>query len=143
METNEAGSRKRPVWVLIISIFYLLSASWTLFSFYLILTGSITLQPAQKEYFENLTVLDYSFTILTGLANLIGAVTLFLLRRHAFYFFTGTLILNVLMTVWHAVSKGWIQAIGGPGLVGALIGMGILVAICIYSWRLTKAGVLR
>ena len=99
--------------------------------------------PAQKEYFDNLTALDYSFTILMVLANLTGAIALFLLRKHAFYFFTGALTLNILMSVWHTVSKGWVQAMSGPGLVGSLIGLGIAVAICIYSYRLTKSGVLR
>ncbi len=134
--------KKRPGWVWAISIFFFFSAGWTLLSFYLIYTGTVSLNPAQQAYFNNLTILDYSLTILMGFANLVGAISLFLLRKVALYLFVTALFANLLMTVWHIVFKGWAVAIGAPGLLGAIIGLGILVAVCFYSWRLTKSGVL-
>jgi len=142
METTEKNVKKRPGWVWAISIFYFISAVFTLFSFYLIFSGKISIEPAQKAYFDSLTPLDHGITIILGFFNLTGAVTLFLLRRQALYFFTGSFAVNILMTVWHSLSKGWVAAIGGPGLVGVIIAWGLLIAVCLYSRRLIKAGVL-
>lgn len=142
METNQGEARKRPVWVWIISIFFFLSAGWTLLSFYLVYSGAIPLQPEQTAYFESLTPVDHGLTILLGLTNLGGAVALLLLRRAALYLFVGAFVLDTVMTIWHTLTKGWVAAIGGAGLVGMLIGYGLIVAVCIYVWKLKKSGVL-
>jgi len=139
---DEIQKRKRPVWVWIISIFFFFSAGWTLLSFYLVGTGVIPLNTAQQAYFDSLTALDYGLTILVGLANLIGAIALFFLRKIALHLFASALTVNFLMLIWHALNKGWVAAISGPGLVGAFIGWGVLLAVCAYAWKLTKSGVL-
>ena len=142
--TNENESRrKRPIWVWIISIFYLISAGWTLFSFFLIFSGAIVISPAQEAYFNSLTTTDFTLTIAVGGANLVGAVTLFLLRKVAFYFFLAALGTTLMLTAWHWTTKGWAEALGGAGLTGALIGYGLSFAVCVYAWRLTKKGTLR
>ena len=56
---NEPTARKRPAWVWIISIFYIISAVWTLFSFFLIFSGALPLPPQQAAYFRSLTSIDY------------------------------------------------------------------------------------
>jgi hypothetical protein len=134
--------KKRPGWVWAISIFFFLSPGWTLLSFYLIGTGVVSLNAVQKVYFSNLTTIDYILTILIALANLLGAVALFLLRKVAFHLFITAFSVNLLLTAWHTVTKGWIAAMGGPDLLSALIGWALLVAVCIYSWRLIQRGVL-
>lgn len=134
---------KRPVWVWVITIFFLLSAVWTLLSFYLILSGSIPIDPAQKAYFDQLTPLDYLSTVGVGLINIAGAITLFMLLKIARILFLCSLVLSLGITAWHATTKGWVEAIGGAGLVGAMIGYAILAIVCVYAWHLTKKGVLR
>jgi hypothetical protein len=134
--------KKRPGWVWAISIFFFLSAGWTLLSLYLIDTGAIPLSAIQEAYFNSLTGADYGLTIFIGLANLLGAVALFLLRKLAFYLFVTAFGANLILTVWHMVTKGWVAAIGGAGLVGAVIGWVLLAAVCIYSWKLIQRGVL-
>jgi hypothetical protein len=143
MSDEQKTSRKRPVWVWVISIFFFISAGWTLLSFYLIWSGVIPLAPAQKAYFDQLTLFDYGQSIVVGLLNMTGAVALFLLRRIALAFFLSGLGLGIISVVWHAATKGWIAAIGGPGLVGVLLGYVIVIAVCAYVWRLSKTGVLR
>ena len=140
METGE--KKKRPKWVWAITIFYFFSAGWTLLSFYLIGSGLIPMGPAAKAYFDSLSTFDYILTVLLGLAGFFGAITLFLLRKIAFYLFAGALIANPVLTIWHALSKGWIAAVGYAGLVGAVLGWALLIAVCVYSWKLTKKGVL-
>ena len=142
MQTREGTRKKRPVLVWVITIFFFVSAIWTLLGFYLLVSGTASLTPAQKSYLESLTAIDYTFTLLLGLTNLIGAIALFLLRKAALYFFVGALALNGFMSVWHAISKGWLEALGGAGALGALFGLGIAVAVCLYVWKLAKSGVL-
>ena len=142
MDSNVVESKKRPGWVWAISILFFFLAVPTLLSFYLINSGKIPLRPAQKTYFESLTFIDIGLSILNGLANLIGAVLLFCLRKQAFYLFAIALATNLLMTAWYIVSKGFIAAMPSGGLIGMLIGWGILVAVCVYIKKLEKAGVL-
>ncbi len=140
---NVRPNTKRPILVWVISIFYVLTAGSSLLSSYLVLSGSIPLSPGQKAYFDSITTLDLMLSILLCLANFIGAVCLFLLRRPAFYLLTGAWLLGILMMIWHSLSKGWIAAMGALGTVGTFIGLGISAVICLYNWRLLKNGVLR
>lgn len=142
MAESSLQKTKRPKWVWAISIFYFFSAGWTLLSFYLAKTGTVSLSAAQAAYFNNLSGVDYGLTILIGLANLIGAVALFLLKKLAFYLFSTALGANLLLTAWHTVTKGWLSAMPGASLVGAVIAWGLLIAVCAYSWRLIQRGVL-
>ncbi len=143
MESNRNEKRKRPVWVWVISILFFLSAASTLFSYYLIASGKIPLSPTEKAYLESLTSVDITISILIGLINLIGAVNLFLLRKQAFYFFLSAFILNVAVTVWQILNKGFVEAMQASGLIGMLIGWGILVVVCVYTKKLEKSGILK
>jgi hypothetical protein len=142
MADDNLRKKKRPGWVWAISILFFLAAGWTLLSFYLIDTGGVPLNAAQEAYFSSLTGVDYGLTILIGLANLSGAVALFLLRKLAFHLFAAAFVGNLLLTASQTLTKGWVAAIGGPGFVGAVIGWALLIAVCIYSWRLVQRGVL-
>ena len=91
---------------------------------------------------SSLTGLDYGVSLLIGLANLLGAVALFLLRKVAFYLFVTAFGANLLLTAWHSATKGWVAAWGGLGLFSILIGWAVIVAVCVYSWKLVRRGVL-
>jgi hypothetical protein len=134
---------KRPIWVWVISIFFFVSAGWTLLSFALIFSGIIPLDAAQKAYFDKLTAVDYAATLIIGACNFIGAIALFLLRRIAVPLFATALALTLVMTIWQSATKGWVEAMSGPGLVGALVGYALLIVVCIYAWHLSRKGVLR
>lgn len=143
MNDVQVTQHRRPTWVWVISVFYFLSAAYTLLSFYLINSGAIAVPAATKAYLDGLTATDYAFTILIGLANLIGAISLFLLRKIAYPLFLASLVANVLMSVWHIVSKNMLSAFVSGGAIGMLIGWGMLLAVCLYAKKLTKSGVLR
>lgn len=134
---------KRPVLVWVISIFYFISAGWLLLSFALTFSGAIPMNEAQKEYFRAQTVFDYASATLLGLGNLTGVVLLLSLKRYAFHLFAGAFGLELILTGYQIVAKNWLGAIGGPGLVGAVIGWGISIAIILYSRSLIKSGVLK
>lgn len=139
----EAVAAKRPGWVWAISICFFLSAGWSLLSVLLVRAGTLPLTPAQVAYFDSLTLFDYVFSVGIGLANFGGAITLFLLRKVSFYLFASSLAANALLTMWHVATKGWVAALGGAALVGAVIGFGLLIAVCVYSHHLLQQGRLR
>jgi hypothetical protein len=136
-------THKRPLLVWVIAIFIFLGAAWTMLSLFLISTGSIPLTPAQESFFKRLTLFDYAVSFVGTALNLIAAVALLMLRRIAVPLFLLSLTLTVVIAAWQAAATGWTEAIGGPGLMGSLIGFVLLVAVCLYAWRLARTGVLR
>jgi hypothetical protein len=142
MTAHEDSNKRRTGWIWVISIFYVISPLWGLFSIYLVLSRAYQITPAQAEYFRSFSSVDIIATLVIAFANIAGGITLFLLRRIAFYFFTGALALSILLSIWHAVAKGWVQALGTSGLAGAIIGYGISAAVCFYAWKLIKRDIL-
>jgi hypothetical protein len=142
MRENQIVPNKRTKWIWAISIFYFFSAAYTLLSFYLIHSGAIAVPNATQRYLESLTALDYAFSILVGLANLTGAISLFLLRKVAYPLFLGSFIANILMTIWHALTKNLLAAFVSGSAIGMIIGWVMIVAVCVYTKKLSKAGVL-
>jgi hypothetical protein len=142
MDLTVTASRKRPKAVWVISIFFLVSAVWTPLSFYLIYSGAVPVNDAQAAYLSHLSTIDYVIALATAAVNLAGAITLFLLRRPAPFLFIAAMAMGFIVTGWHVATKGWINAIGGAGLLGAVIGWAIGLWVCTYSWRLLKEGTL-
>jgi hypothetical protein len=97
---------------------------------------------AQAVYFESQTIIDILFTIVIGLLNFVGAIFLFLLRRSAFHLFLSAFVFGLMMTVYHIMFKNWLAAIGGPGIIGAIIGWGIAIATILYARKLIRAEIL-
>jgi hypothetical protein len=142
---NEApAAKKRPSWVWVISIFYALSFVWTVLSVYLIFSGSIPTTPEVKAYFGSLSAFDYGLATVQILVSLSATVALFLLRRLATYLFWSSLAVEVVWHVWHIALRGWITPI--KSMTGAsaeaFIGIGILLAVCVYSEKLKRQGTL-
>jgi len=136
---------KRPGWVWVISIWYVVSTVLSLATSTLLRTGAIPLAPVQRAYLESLSAVDWAFSIAIALVYLIGAVAIFLLRRAAFYLFTFALIATILQTLWHVATKSYVAAMGGAGVVGIgmVTGLGLVFAVCLYCRRLIRRGVLR
>ena len=135
-----ASNRKRPIGVWVIFIFYTVATAFTAFSYYLVYGGKVALSDAQAAYFAGLTVWDHLISAMQAILSLSGAVVLFAMKRPAPYLFTANAVLGVAVTMWQIVSKGWIEAIGTSGVVGAIMGWGILIAVCLYAWHLLKKG---
>lgn len=142
MKNEEKNSRRRPIGVWVVSAFYVLSAGWTLLSFALIFGGAIKITAAQEAYFASLTGVDWFFSLAIGVIGFSAAVCLFLLRRVAVALFSVALALNLVFTAFHVMRTNWTEALGGAGLLGALFGWLILVAVIVYARRLAKRGVL-
>jgi len=135
------GSRPALVWVITIGV--IVSFLCGSVSVSLIVTGAIPVNEPVRAYYQSLTAADWALTVALGLANLSGAVALFLLRKQALYLFVGSLALNLLATI-HTLAKLRAAVSSVPGsAVGMFLGLGILLAICLYATKLTRAGVLR
>ena len=133
---------KRPVLVWVISIYYLISAGFTILSIVLIYSGLIPVDGVQKEYFDGLTLFDHISTVLIGSLNLLGAVFLFILRKHAFHLFLAGFVAGLIATAYHILAKNWIETIGTAGFIGAAIGWGISISIIFYTKRLSNRKIL-
>ena len=136
--------KKRPILVLVILIFFLVTVVSTLLSLYLIYVGKISLVDMPGIRFKSLTFIDIGLSLFVGLTNLTGALLLFFLRKQALYFFVVSLIVNLSVFSWQIISRGMklLGAISLDGLIGMAIAWAILIAICLYTWRLKKTGVL-
>ncbi len=139
---DQAVRYRRTVWIWVIAIFYMVGTAWTFLSLYLVLSGSIPVNEAQRRYFDSFTLGDYVLLFGTSAINLAGAVSLFLLRKVALYLFLTGFAISVVTTLFEALTTNWTQAIGG-GAVGIVLGYAIAIAVCLYVWRLARQGRLR
>jgi hypothetical protein len=142
MDTPVQPRNKRPKLVWTVFLFYVLSSVYTALSFLLVFSGTIPVTPEQAAYFRSLSTFDWAITALTGLLNVVGAIAIFRLRKIAFHIFAAAFVLVILQTFVHIVTTNFAAALGGSGALGALIGYGILLAVCVYAWKLKARGVL-
>jgi hypothetical protein len=135
--------RKRPGWVWTISILMAFSGAWTMFSFWLIFSGAISLNPAQEAYFSSLTPIDFAITLLTAALNLTGASLLFLLRASAPYAFTAGFLLGLVSGLYQYLAKPLADVMTTSSNIGTALGTALSLVIIFYSFRLKKRGVLK
>ena len=143
MTDEQQVTQTRPKLVWAISIFYVISFIFTGFSFYAVYSGLVPLDEAQKAYFDSMSAFDHIASVVLVAVSFSGAILLFRLKRLAFHFFVGAFGTGLLMTIWHAFSKGLFAAVGGGGLAGEVIGSATQIAICTYCWILIRRGILR
>ena len=140
---NTSGPVTRPVWVWVISVVYFLFGVTSLLASYFIQSGAITAPPEYQKYLDTLNASDHTFNVLIAMTNTLGAAALFLLRKAAFPLFLTSLMLNILMTGWRILNVGFSHAFIGGSLIGFILGCLILLAICSYTLKLQKIGVIR
>jgi hypothetical protein len=136
------SKQKRPFWVWLISAFYLFSGVMNLSMLWLILTGDVNLPPEELAMAKQ-TSLAWTLGGLLPLANLAGAVTLFRLRKIAFYIFTGMFITGLANGLVQFALLDWsLQTASGQGLSQVVIGYLITLAVCIYTYHLKTQNIL-
>jgi hypothetical protein len=109
---------------------------------WLILTGDVNLPPEELAMAKQ-TSLAWTLGGLLPLANLAGAVTLFRLRKIAFYIFTGMFITGLANGLVQFALLDWsLQTVSGQGLSQVAIGYLITLAVCIYTYHLKTQNIL-
>ena len=137
---------RRPVPIWIIAVVVLCATAFSLFSIAMVpsmLTAAADTSVAQREFLESQTTLNYILAVVAILGNLSGAVLLFLMRRPALYVFVGALVLELVNTAYNIFVNNWLAAVGGTGLIVALVGWAVNIVIIVYVWFLFRKGVLR
>ncbi len=132
----------RPFGVWLIAIYFAITSIGTLFYVIGMQLGNIEVTPEQAEYLATRTTLDFAFAALIAVLHLVGAITLFLMRKVSFHLFLASLVFYLGGAVYQGATRGWDSLIEG-GIVGLFVATGLLVAVCIYTWRMTQAGLLR
>ncbi len=133
---------KRPFWVWLISGFYLFSGMMNLSLLMLIHTENPGVSPQELAVLQK-TAMAWTLGGLLPLANLAGAVMLFLLRKTAFYIFSAMLIAGVLNGLFQFVRLDWsLETISRQGLSHVLFGYAITLAVCLYTYRLKQQKIL-
>ena len=149
-------ARRRPVWIWVIAISYVVSGFFVLLSSVLVLSGVIPVSPSdQAAIAKAATPVDLILTALIAILNFGGAIALWLLRKPAWMFFSAAFILNVGQRIWHASSKAGLQVMlhtptvaadagmSGSVLVGTIVGiivaLSLQLAVSVYAWKLAKS----
>lgn len=135
--------RKRPFPVWLIFAFYLFSGVMNLSMLWMILTGEVNLSPQELSMVRK-TSLAWTLGGLLPLANIAGAVSLLLLRKIAFYIFSGMFVAGLANGIVQAAIMEWpLTGVSPQNFIHAAVGYLIMLAVCIYTSRLKKQGVLQ
>jgi hypothetical protein len=135
---------KRTFGIWIIFIGYLVWSALALPTLYFVYSGKIQLPPAQQAYVNSYSSIDIALSMLVHGAELFGAISLFMLRRIAFHFFTTAFGIGIIIAFWHSVAKGWLAAHDSwPLIVFQFILYIIGSTVCVYCWVLTRRGILK
>jgi hypothetical protein len=111
--TQDKERVARPTLVWVICAFYALGAVGMALSFVRLYTGGLPLTPAQAHYFQSLSTFDVVASLTIQLIHVTAVVLLFLMRKQAAYLFPAGLVIGLVLTGFHAVTKGWVAAMGG------------------------------
>ena len=134
-------TKKRPVWVWIISVFTFLTAGITLLA--ILAAAMLPINEVETDV-APATLFDYVAALVFSLAAVVAAIYLLRLRKAAFYWFTVPFVASVLLSFWDAMTKGVAESMIGQDVVGyAVFGAVIGLAICVYCWSLIKKGILQ
>ena len=131
---------KRPLLVWVILAFYLFSAAaW------FVQSGTRLIGPPSGHLdAQGYTYTAFDYFESAGFVGLklYAAIMLFRLRRIAVKLFLAALLLNFVASGNDLILKG-LPPPGGPVVLFSLIiGLGMLVLICLYAWRLERRHVL-
>jgi hypothetical protein len=135
-------SETRPFWIWSITAFFLAASVLISLAFILALGGRIDLTAAQQAYLDGLTPLDYLIIGAVMACNLVGAVFLVMLRGFAVPLLVVGWAFGFFQLLWHAVGKGWLSAIGAPGVASFAAANFLSLVIIAYALGLARRGVL-
>jgi len=152
MEDREGEGRtgdskmSRPVGVWLVTIYAVFSTLIAALGFYALFSGNIpSVSGQQANFFKTLGVLDYALSALFHICIAIGAVYLFMLRKLALPILVAGAAFNLITTIWHLFTHRFMAGVGGMSLTGwveLVMAWAIILAVILYTARLSKNGVL-
>ncbi len=136
-----SGLKKRPFWVWIISAYYILSGLSSLMAILAVQTGSMEVTPEELRSLKE-QILLWSLGGVIPLLNIIAAISLFMMRKAAFYLMLGLLGIKAVNDLLQVVLTNNAEQFSSQGMIGVTLGYVISILICIYTYKLLKRGVL-
>ncbi|MEK8016807.1 MAG: hypothetical protein VSS75_008060 [Candidatus Parabeggiatoa sp.] len=136
-------ANRKPIWVKLFLIYVSMGAIGMVYSYLIMSSGTLPMTPEQRAYFDNLGMLDYLLIFSSTLLNLAAGITLFRLRAIAVKLLLISLILSPILMLYTVFISGYSPATPLEqiiSLISSLVGMGILIAIFLYSLNLKKQG---
>ncbi len=113
----------------------------SLLSLYQIQSGTLKVSPEELAQLKHAS-LAWSLGGIIPLADIAAAITLFMLRKVAFFIFLGLCLLGGLNLLWQLLTTDLLTQIETQGLVGAILGYGVAIIICFYTYQLKQKKVL-
>lgn len=136
--------QRRPFWVWVISLFYLLTGTLALMTLGRFLGMDAVGDRAADVLTVKKQALTWSIYGVLPAASVAGGALLLMLHRWAFYAFLLALLLNIVNILRYVmVTGGSFQFISGSSAVGVLVGLGVIVTVCVYTYRLKMRNVLK
>jgi hypothetical protein len=143
-------SNRRPVWVWVIFVFYVVSVGWGLALQCLMFLGLYTLPPEQQALVGDMSAAARLFAVASGILALVAATSLWLLRKVAFPLFSLVLVLGIGATVKHTLPGGMYNKMFAQGPIMTFVTVfsvtgGVLLSVAIwwYVLHLRRRGVLK
>ena len=145
LKTNElfSSQKKRPFVVWVIFISYILSTASTISSYMFFWSGKIQQVPELGVIANSMTVVDYGFSFIMGVLNMIGAWMLFNLKRNSYNIFLSVFGICLLSIVYQAFIKSHSAGLGMIGLYGEMFSCMTAVFIVFYIRKLIKKDVIK
>jgi hypothetical protein len=136
----------RPFGVWLVTIYAAFSALIAALGFYVLFSRTIpSVSGEQANFFATLGVLDYALSALFHICIAIGAVYLFMLRKLALPIFVAGAAFSLITAIWHLLTHRFMAGVGGVSLTGwaeLVVAWAIILAVILYTARLSKNGVL-
>lgn len=140
--TNTHDKGKRPGWVWVISIWFMFSTIIFPLSLYMALSGTLPLNAAQQAYYNNLGMLNYLIIAIRVILTFSAGLTLFLLKKVTIKIWLAIIVFAVFSNIYNLMTTEWLKIAGNTGVIGAVVGFMIMIAIYFYTRRLEARGVL-
>jgi len=135
---------QKPIWVKLFLIYVSMGAVGDVNTYLIMFSNPFfPMTYEQRAYFENFGMLHNFLIFSNTLFNVAAGISLFRLRRIALKLLLISLILSPILMLYTVFISGYSPATPLEqiiSLISSLVGMGILIAIFLYSRNLKKQG---
>ncbi|MGR6034807.1 MAG: hypothetical protein ACU4EQ_02535 [Candidatus Nitrosoglobus sp.] len=141
MNVKQTPTERNPG-VIFLSLLLAVASSTSLAGYFYTIAGFKKLPFEQQAMIDSLAWSDIGLTLFINIAVFIAALLLYLHRRLAFYFFFSAFVAALVKFGWAAFDEGSLGAIFSSEATAGILVLALLAAICAYTWRLDRSGVL-
>lgn len=127
---------------MLLALLIMATSSTSLVSYFTLVSGIRDLSLEQQMIIDSLSSVDIGLTFFINISVFTAGVWLFLLRRPALFSFLCALGASAAKLIWAVFSGESPAAAFTSGLGGGLVFFGLLLAVCVYTWRLNRSGAL-